>query len=47
MKKKTAVKVVMIGPKSNLENVTDGAPSGRMNGKGKGKAMLKPNVLRT
>ena len=50
-KKRTAVKVVMIGlcpkAKSNTENATDGAPSGRTNGKGKGKAMPKPKDPRT
>ena len=43
-KKRMAIKVVMIGPnmRSNLDNATDGAPSGKTNEKGKGKATLKP-----
>src|SRR5258708_37666448 len=51
-KKRTAMKVMMIGPnvqlkKSHVDNATDVLVSGAMNGKGKGKAVPKPKGLRS
>jgi hypothetical protein len=51
-KKRTAVKVIMIGPnvqskKSRVDNATDAPVSGAMSGKGKGKAAPKPKGSRS
>src|SRR5258706_15634396 len=51
-KKRTAMKVMMIGPnvqlkKSCFDNATNALVSGAMNGKGKGKAALKPKGSRS